>query len=322
MLISLLMMFHADPNVKNIDLNLITIFGTIMTEGSMTKAADRLALTQSAVSNAVARMRLVWKDPLFIKDGRGVKPSAKAQALWLEIQGPLATIRAAATPTHFDPATSSRKFRLAVTDYISGALWPSLRRYIEAQAPGISLYAVPYTSKNARKQLKDNEIDICFGALSNMGEEIRLQQIFSEGWVCAMRRDHPLSNGAMTKESFLSAEHLLVSLSGNPVGPIDNVLDLVGEHRRVAVTLNNFGGVPSLLLTSNLVCVLPAGVVRTHQLRSEIHTSPVPFETPHFNCQIAWHVRNDRDAGHRWMRALVTQMCDAIWGTDLVELAY
>ncbi|MGF6781586.1 LysR family transcriptional regulator [Paraburkholderia sp. GAS334] len=301
--------------MKNVDLHLIAIFDAVMTEGSITKAAARLAITQSAVSNAVARMRLVWNDPLFIRAGRGIKPSAKAEALWRDIEGPLASIRMAAAPTQFDPSTSTHTFRLALTDYLSGALWPPLRRYIEAQAPGISLYAVPYTSRSAQKQLTDNEIDICFSGLSEMGNEIRLQRVFVEDWICAMRRDHQLAKSPLTEEAFLSADHLLVSLSGNPVGVVDATLDRLGKRRKVAVTLNNFGGVPPLLLASDLICVLPAGVIRTHALRDEVHTCRVPFDMSPFHCQIAWHARNDREAAHRWMRALVAQMCNTIWGT-------
>lgn len=300
--------------MKDIDLNLIAIFDAVMTEGSITKAADRLAITQSAVSNAVARMRMVWNDPLFVRAGRGIKPSAKAQALWREIEAPLASIRMAAAPTQFDPATSMQTYRLAVTDYLSGALWPPLRRYIEAQAPGLSLYAVPYSPQSARQQLSDNEIDLCFGSLSDMGADIRLEHVFTETWVCAMRRDHPLAKRTLTEKAFLAADHLLVSLSGNPVGVADTALDRVGKRRRVAVTLNNFAGVPSLLLSSNLICVLPAGVIRTHAQRKDIHTCEIPFEMSPFRCQMAWHARNDRDAGHRWIRALVAQMCDGIWG--------
>lgn len=299
--------------MRNGELNLVAIFDTIMTEGSMTKAAHRLALTQSAVSNAVARMRLLWKDPLFIRDGRGIKPSAKAQAMWLEIQGPLAAIRTSTAPAHFDPATSTQKFRLAVTDYISNALWPALRQHIEAHAQGISLYAVPYTSQGAYQQLSENEIDLSIGALSPMGAGIHLERMFSEGWMCAMRRGHELARKPLGLADFLASDHLLVSLSGDPVGAIDAVLERTGMRRKVAVTLNNFSGVPSLLMSSNLICVLPTGVIRTHALKDEIHTSALPFDMSPFHCQIAWHARNERDAGQRWMRALVKQMCHAIW---------
>jgi len=299
--------------VKHAELNLVAIFDTIMTEGSMTKAADRLALTQSAVSNAVSRMRLIWKDPLFIRDGRGIKPSAKAQAMWLEIQGPLAAIRASTAPASFDPSTSTQKFRLALTDYLSNALWPALRQHIEAYAPGVSLYAVPYTSQGTHRQLAENEIDMSFGALQYMGPEIHMSDVFSEGWVCAMRPDHPLSRGTLALDDFLAADHLLVSLSGNPVGAIDGELERLGMRRKVAMTLNNFAGVPSLLMSSNLISVLPAGVIQTHALKAEVHTTALPLDVPPFLCKVAWHARNDRDAGHRWMRALVLKICEEIW---------
>jgi DNA-binding transcriptional LysR family regulator len=299
--------------MKDLDLHLVSIFDAVMTEGSVTKAANRLAMTQSAVSNAIARMRVVWDDPLFTRSGRGIKASAKAQALWREIQEPLAAIRMATSPVQFDASTSTRAFRLAVTDYLSGALWPSLRRHIEEQAPGIRIFAVPYTSQGTSSQLRDNEIDICIGGLQHMGAEIRLQRLFLESWVCAMRRDHPLAKSPLTVENFLAADHLLVSLSGSPVGVADAALERIGKRRRVAVTLNNFAGAPSLLLTSNLISVLPAGVVRTHALREQIYSCDVPLEIPPFDCQMAWHTRNDREPAHRWMRALIIETCQRIW---------
>lgn len=299
--------------MKDVDLNLLVIFDKIMTEGSVSKAAERLALTQSAVSNAVARMRVVWGDPMFVRDGRGVKPSAKARALWHEIQTPLSAIRIAATPTQFVPASSAQKFRLAVTDYLSSALWPSLRRHIEMWAPGICLYAVPYSGRDLHKQLTENAIDLSFGTLPFTREDIRVQSVFSEGWVCAMRRDHPLARKTLTLHGFLTADHLLVSFSGDPSGPVDVALEKMDARRKVAVTLTSFGGVPTLLLSSSLICVVPAGVIRTHALRGEIHTAPVPFELAPFHCHFAWHARNDRDAGQIWMRDLVAQTCKEIW---------
>ena len=299
--------------MKDVDLHLVSIFDAVMTEGSVTKAADRLAMTQSAVSNAISRMRVVWDDPLFTRSGRGIKASARAQALWREIQEPLAAIRMAASPVQFDAASSTHAFRVAVTDYMSGALWPRLRQHIEVHAPGIRILAVPYTSQETGSQLRNNEIDICIGGLQHMGDDIHLQRLFSEGWVCAMKSDHPLAKSPITGKDFLGADHLLVSLSGNPVGIVDAALERIGKRRRVVMTLNNFAGAPSLLLTSNLISVLPAGAVHTHALREQIHCCDVPFEIPPFDCQMAWHTRNDREAAHRWIRSLIVRTCDQVW---------
>ena len=307
------MMNEARAKVKEIDLHLISIFDAIMTEGSVTKAADRLAMTQSAVSNAIARMRIVWQDPLFARAGRGIQPTAKAQALWREIREPLAEIRVAASPEPFDAATSTRAFRIAVTDYLSNAVWPLLLKHIEAHAPGIRIHAVPYTSQDTSSRLRSNDIDMCIGGVQPLGDEIRLQRLFAERWVCAMRLDHPLANMTITEADYLQADHLLVSLSGDPVGVADAVLERMGKRRRVAATLNNFAGVPSLLLASSLICTLPAGVVHTHTLRKRIYVCDVPIKITPFECQMAWHTRNERDPAHRWLRALVVQLCARIW---------
>lgn len=299
--------------MKDLDLHLISIFDAVMTEGSVTKAADRLAMTQSAVSNAIARMRMVWDDPLFIRHGRGIKASPRAQELWREIQEPLAAIRLAALPMPFDATTSIRAFRIAVTDYMSSSLWPYLRGHIEHHAPGIRILAVPYTSQETAVRLRDNDIDICIGGLQHMGDDFKLRRLFIEDWVCAMRLNHPLAQSRLTMEKFLEADHLLVSLSGDPVGIADAALERSGKRRRVAMTLNNFAGAPSLLLSSNLIAVLPAGVVRTHPLRDQIYSCDVPLTITPFDCQMAWHTRYDRDAAHRWMRTLIGEMCDRIW---------
>ncbi|RFU49692.1 LysR family transcriptional regulator [Paraburkholderia sp. DHOC27] len=299
--------------MKDLDLHLLSIFDAVMTEGSVTKAADRLAMTQSAVSNAIARMRVVWDDPLFTRHGRGIKASARAQELWREIQEPLAAIRMAASPVRFEAATSTRAFRIAVTDYLSGALWPVLRQHIEQHAPHIRILAVPYTSQATSARLRDNEIDLCLGGLQHLGDEFKLQRLFTENWVCAMRRDHPLAKSRITEARFLTAEHLLVSLSGDPVGVADAALERAGKRRRVAMTLNNFAGAPALLLSSNLIAVLPEGVLLTHPLKNQVHTCEVPLEIAPFDCQMAWHTRNTRDAAHRWIRALIAGTCDRIW---------
>ena len=299
--------------MKDVDLQLISIFDAVMTEGSVTKAADRLAMTQSAVSNAIARMRAVWQDPLFSRVGRGIKPTAKAQALWRDIRQPLSDIRMAASPVQFDPMSSTHAFRIAVTDYISNAVWPKLRIHIENHAPGVRIHAVPYTSQNTGPRLRDNDLDICIGGLEPMGDDVRLQRLFTEPWVCAMRLDHPLAHRPITQAGFLDADHLLVSLSGNPVGVADMALERIGMRRRVAATLNNFTGVPSLLLASDLICMLPAGVVRTHALRKRIYACDMPLRLAPFECQMAWHTRNERDPAHRWMRALIVQTCSKIW---------
>lgn len=134
--------------------------------------------------------------------------------------------------------------------------------------------------------------------------------------MCAMRKDHPLAGRMLTLEGFLAADHLLVSLSGDPRGPLDAALESISARRKVAVTLNSFDAVPSLLLASNLICVVPVGAIRTHVLSDEIYTTAVPLSISPFHCHIAWHARYDREAGHVWMRELVAKTCEEIWSDN------
>lgn len=295
--------------MRDVDLNLLSIFDTIMTEGSVTKAAQQLAMTQSAVSNAVARMRLVWKDPLFIKEGRGIRPTPKASAIWRDIGLPLATIRETVNPAPFDPATTARRFRLATTDFITYPLWPPLRNLLDARAPGIDILAVPPKVTAIREQLADNEIDLAVGMKTPLGEEIKSKWMFDISFVCAMRRSHPLAARPLTLDSYLMADHLLVSLSGDPVGVVDELLLQRNLRRRVAMTVNSFYGVVDLLASSNLISVVPESVVRTHPRRAEIHAVPVPFEMPIFQSHMVWHTRYDRDPGHIWLRETIIDLC-------------
>lgn len=300
--------------MRDVDLNLLTIFDTIMTEGSVTKASERLAMTQSAVSNAVARMRVEWKDPLFVKDGRGIRPSPRASAIWREISEPLAAIRQVINPPEFDPATTARRFRLAVTDYVTYPMWPLLRNLLEVRGPAIDILAVPWKVHNTREQLLDNEIDLALGVMSLPGDEFKQCWAFDAPYVCAMRRSHPLASRPLTLDRFLCADHLLVSLSGDPIGKVDDLLAQQGLKRRVAMTVNNFYGLPDLLVASNLICVVSESVLRNHPLREQIYTTAPPIHVPTSSCNMAWHIRHDRDPGHRWLRGVLSELCLSIWG--------
>ncbi|MBL4631948.1 MAG: LysR family transcriptional regulator, partial [Paraglaciecola sp.] len=139
------------------------VFDAIMTERSITRAAHRLSMTQPAVSNAVSRMRLVWKDELFVKDGRNIQPTLYAQNLWDKVREPLLSLTEAVTPKSFDPATVKRTFRVAVPDIVVDMAWAELRSTIEKEAPGVNIHAIPYTIVNTDQVLEDAEVDMVIG---------------------------------------------------------------------------------------------------------------------------------------------------------------
>ncbi len=299
--------------MRNIDLNLLTIFDAVMTESSISGAAERLSMTQPAVSNAVARMRQIWNDPLFVKDGRGIKPTTFALNLWEQTSGPLVQIRDAVNPREFNPTTARRRFRVACADIMVDLVWLPMRHLIEREAPNIDLHAVPYSRLNAYSILPNAEADLVIGVLDDMRGSDRKELLFNGEYLCAMRRDHPLAGKKLTLEQYLKADHLLVTLSGDPEGFVDTALSQMGKSRRVAMTVNHFAAVPALLLGSDLIAVVANTVVAKEALAGLVHVTVPPLELPTTQVAVAWHARHDRDPGVHWLKENLVRFAREEW---------
>ncbi|WP_281629648.1 LysR family transcriptional regulator [Vibrio sp. St2] len=282
------------------DLNLIVIFDAIMREQSITIAAEQLAMTQPSVSKAVSRMRYAWKDPLFIKHGRGVTPTPYARQLWQEVAEPLNKISHTVSPPKFDPMTSSTQLRVALTDGISSLFWPRLRAIIEDSARAIDLYAVPFQG-NGQKLLLEAEVDLVLDYYPTTHEQISVQHLYDNHFTCVMRPDHLLAERTLSLEDFCGADHLLVSLSGDPSGAVDSTLAIKGLQRRVAMTVNSFSGAMDLLEESNLISVLPFTVASKAIEKGRLIQKPMPISVPSPTISVAWHRRNQHNRALKWL---------------------
>lgn len=290
------------------DLGLLMIFDAIMTEGSITRAADRLALTQPAVSNAVGRMRTIWKDELFVKEGRSIQPTLFAQNLWSQIRDPIQVLNDAVEPNEFDPATSTRTFKLAVPNAVVDIAWKPLREIIEAEAPNINIHAVPYTIVNGEQVLNDAEVDLMIGTGNLNSAVIHGQYLFTPEYVCIMRQGHPLAKANMTIDEFVDAAHLLVSLSGDVMGVTDQILAQQGKKRRIAMSVNHFSVMPSLVQSSDLIAVVPPTTVEEAIFSRQVAVvkPPIPIPGPQVNSY--WHKRQEKDGGLMWLREHVNRI--------------
>ena len=294
--------------MRSQDLSLLMIFDAIMTEGAITRAADRLSMTQPAVSNALSRMRAAWKDELFVKDGRGIQPTSFARNLWSQIQEPLGQLETAVNPDDFDPATARRTFRIAATDSMVDMVWGPLRKIIENEAPGINVYAIPYSSIDAEDMLKDAEAELAFAKQYRQDSVIRADHLIDPRWVVVMRPDHPLAKEQLTLDEFVNADHLLVSLTGDATGPTDQALNNLGLKRRVAMSVNQFHNVPSLLNQTNLICVAPSLVLEKQIFSGELAVFETPVQVTTSPASLMWHKRQDMDAGLKWIRELIVSI--------------
>jgi DNA-binding transcriptional LysR family regulator len=284
------------------ELKLLAIFDVIMTENSITRAAEQLSMTQPAVSNAVARMRTLWKDDLFVPDGRKIQPTAYAKNLWDKVRDSLHSINQAVDPDDFSPKTAKRTFRIALPDIALDALWLDMRLLFEQKAKGLNLHAVPYTIKCTKPLLDDAEVDLVIGQSNRSLENICLEHLFDTSYVCVMRKGHPLAKSKLTIEEFAAAEHLLVSLSGDNSSPTDQALHQLGLARRVAFTVNQFSSAVPIIKKSDLIAILPTDLVHNFLAHDELSITHTPLEIPHTSISMLWHKRQSADQGLMWLR--------------------
>ncbi|MGC8118907.1 LysR family transcriptional regulator [Marinobacter sp. VGCF2001] len=299
--------------MKTHELQLLYIFDAIMTERSVTRAAERLAMTQPAVSNAISRMRQIWNDPLFVRKGRNIEPTSYALSLWDQVGDHMYALTNAVSATQFDPGTSKRKFRIAVTDVVVEMVWQQVIELLEREAPGVDIHAVPYTPEGTYADLREAHVDLAVGVLNQHDHSLRSTWLFEGGFMLAMRADHPLAGRPITMDEFLEARHLLVTMSGDAHGFVDNYLDQKGQSRRIAATVNHFSIVPQLLRNSNLIAAVPELISQDCGFVNDLWMGPLPFEVDPTSLYLIWHARHDRDPGVVWLRNHLERLLQERW---------
>jgi DNA-binding transcriptional LysR family regulator len=296
-----------------LDLNLLRVFDAVMTEQNLTRAADRLAMTQPAVSNALRRLRDALNDELLIRTAHGVKPTPRAEALWPAVRRALAELEDAVAPRVFDAHSASATFRMAMSD-ATAALWlPALVRVMVSEAPGMNVRMVPLTTRDPRAMLLRGDIDLAIGFFpgvvaqmsSGPDSPIRHEELYSGKYLCVMRKDHPLARGELTLDAYCKADHLLVSFSGRARGLADESLAQIDRTRRIRLTVNQFFTAGRIVTNSDLITVLPRHLIAATGMTDSVITKELPFAMPPVHVDMLWHERDGRNPAHKWLR---TQM--------------
>ncbi|MCF6194100.1 MAG: LysR family transcriptional regulator, partial [Kangiellaceae bacterium] len=265
-------------------------------------------MTQPAVSNAVARMRVLWKDELLVPDGRKIQPTTYAKNLWGKVRDSLHNINQAIEPEDFEARSAKRTFRVALPDIALDALWLDIRKLFEKEAPGLNLHAVPYTIACTKPILDGADVDLVIGQSNRSLENICSEHLFDTSYVCVMRKDHPLAKKLLTVEEFSLAEHLLVSLSGDIASPTDQALQQLGLTRRVAFTVNNFSSAVPIIKESDLIAILPTDLIHNYLACGELAITHPPVDITHSSISMLWHKRQSADKGLMWLRKHIKQI--------------
>jgi len=298
-------------NFRTLDLNLLRVFDQVMAEQNLTRAAERLAMTQPAVSNALKRLREALGDELVVRTAFGVKPTPKAEALWPQVRAALDRLREAIDPPEFDPQHTQAGFRLAMADATAATLLPLLTSDLERRGAQVSIRILPLTTRDPRRLLEHGEVDFALGyfpvavaALSSQGDTARLRhhRLWDDEYVCVMRRNHPLAQAELTLDAFCTVHHLLVSFSGRPHGFVDEALAALNRSRRIVLTVNQFFTAGRVVTQADLLTVLPRRFVPATGMADALVIKPLPIALQGIHVEVLWHQRHDHDPAHRWMR--------------------
>lgn len=293
-------------DLRRVDLNLLVTFEMLMAERSVTRAAERLARTQSAVSHALARLREQVGDPLLVKVGGRMTPSPYAERLIDEVRPILRAIQRVLVPGEpFDPAASSRTFRVAISD-IAPSLFPRLMSRVRSAAPNVVVDWIA-ESPQTLLSIADEQVDIAFVASAlPLPDGVVAQEAGDIGWATFLRSDHP-AVADWSKAEWRRWPHAIVRIGNSLASPVGAAPDDAAKHRQIAARVLNFGAVAPLLARTDLLATLPVIAMHESLERYGLTAMPLPFAVAPMPHRFVWSARLDNDPAIRWLRGIVVE---------------
>jgi DNA-binding transcriptional LysR family regulator len=291
------------------DFNLLVTLDAVLSEGSVARAAQRLRLSPSAMSRALARLRKTTGDPLLVRAGRGLVPTPRALELRERVSQLVQDTQAVLRPAEkLNLKQLVRTFTLRTREGFVENFGPDLIARAGAEAPGVRLCFVQKPDKDSTS-LRDGTIDLETGVVGKTtGPEVRARALFRDGFIGVVRMGHPLSQGEITASRYARGTHICVSRRGLDQGPIDDAL--MPLKREIVTIVGSFSAALALARASDLIATVPER--HTGNLRAGMHSFPLPVAAPQVTVSLLWHPRLDADPGHRWLRGLVLDACAAI----------
>jgi DNA-binding transcriptional LysR family regulator len=287
----------SEIDYSSLDGRLLQLLLAVIEEGSITRAAERLGVTQSAVSHLLGKLRLIVGDPLFVKSGRGIVATARAEKLAIEARVMLEDMRRFASAGEFDPAQLQTTFTIAANDFQRDLLLPPLLARLRARAPGVALRVIPSDVPNA-DMLRDHHCHLVISPRPPDGNDILHRRLFEDAYRIFFdpaRRETPRS-----LEDFLAAGHVTVVYEPRRALDVDQVLAARGLARRFVAMVPGFAGIPAFVRGSDLLATLP-GLLRATLMR-DFESCALPIASPTLPMYMIWHLRHRHDPAHCWLR--------------------
>ena len=289
--------------ISSFDLNLFVILNAIYTEGSLTKAAEVVGITQPAVSNALSRLRERFNDDLFVRTGSGMVPTQKTENIIKDIQNALTLMQHSVNePDTFDEKATTRTFKLSLGDISEGRVLPYIMKEIDKNAKNISVGSYAYKRSDQVHALATNNLDFVVDPVIPASDEINSFKVFEDDFVAIHREGHPISEiENPTIDDILAQDHLHVSSRKRGLHLIDVELDKIGYRRKVALRCQHFLIAPTIIKSTDMLLFATRSFAKAHNLPF----LEIPAEIPSMEYFLIWHKSDEGDGGHIWMKELI-----------------
>jgi DNA-binding transcriptional LysR family regulator len=295
--------------LNELDLNLLVVFNQLLAERSVSKAARTLGISQPAISNSLAKLRRILGDKLFLKTANGMEPTPYADQLAESVSYALGMIHSSLNQrTTFVPAESTRVFTIGMTDIGEIYFLPTLIRRLHQQAPSVTISTVRNTSVNLRDELQSGKVDLAIGLLPQLKAGFFQRRLFTQSYVCLMRRGHRLGGRELTLEEYRSAEHLMVISAGTGHGKVDELLQRSGVERRFRLTVPHYVGVGHILQDSDLMATVPERLADKLLKPFDLVKAVPPARLPDVAINVFWHAKYHRSPANQWLRGVLFEL--------------
>ncbi|WP_439888585.1 LysR family transcriptional regulator [Pseudomonas sp. MBLB4123] len=297
-------------NLNKVDLNLFVVFDAIYSEANLTRAGQIVGITQPAVSNALARLRETFNDPLFVRTAQGMVPTPMAQNIIGPVRSALQQLRISVQESRtFNPAQANKTYRISMTDLTEAVILPPLFQRLRRLAPQLVIESMLAKRRETTKELAAGRLDFAVDAPLNTDPQVRHVKLMEDRYVCALRQGHPLAKDKLSLDEYLSLTHIHISSRRSGLGYIDLALGKMGIQRKIALRSQHYLMASTVMQQTDMAMTVPERFAR----RNGLHHVELPVsDVPTLETHLYWHESTDQDPANRWMREQIIEICQQV----------
>ncbi len=298
-------------DASRINLQLLSYLVTLVSEAHVTRAADRIGISQPAMSSALARLRTVFKDPLLVRTSSGMQVTPRAQALAEKARVALELLDAGEGDDAFDAGAAQGHFRIMATEGVASVVIPRFLAAVRQKAKHLSFTVRSGDIRRSPEFLRDGEVDFAMAFTQSKTDDLHQLLLYPQRIVCLASRQHPTIQGTLSLQAFLEQGHIVWGADPVPFPAIealvDDALAAQGVSRRITIRVANVSLSAALAAHTDLLAIVPHRMAMDRDVRERCQVFPLPFETPGFDVRLIWHARWQRNRTHAWLRQIFRQ---------------